>query len=498
MSREGRIVLCLGALYLASRLFGLTRLPLFLDETQHIRWAVDIASGEKLLRPWNYGKGLSVFLNALVFPWAFDRYLWASRALTVAFGALSLFAGIAAGRRLFDGATGLVFGLLCVACPFALFHDRLALTDPPMAAFAALALLLTVRLHDDPRPGPALLLALALVAAVLTKATALLVAVIPLAGLLLLGPIEKRRTRAFVLALAASAALLFWPILRFFATTSTVRLGMDRREADLATRLGTNLPMALSWLLTYLTLPLALLALAGLLLDLRERPRPALFLSVLVVAPVLAFAAVSTQWYPRYLVVVIVPALLLAARGLVRLQERVPRWAQVLLFVAALVPALRLDRDILLDPSRAALPDIDRGQFVLDWPSGYGTDGTLAFVREELRHHPKGLTVVAHVHSRRTTWLALGLEFAREPRVELRDLDLTQAQNLDLLAAWAHTRPTLLMVSPVGPARTRPEPLTWAHLGGLVLRSCKPDGALCDEVYRLDPPYEETGPPPTR
>ena len=112
----------------------------------------------------------------------------------------------------------------------------------------------------------------------------------------------------------------------------------------------------------------------------------------------------------------------------------------------------------------------------------------MAFVREELRHHPHGLTVVAHVHARRTTWLALGLEFAREPRVDLRDLDLTQPPNLDLLAAWAHARPTLLVLSPVGPARERPEPLTWAHLGGLVLRSCKPDGALCDEVYRLDPP----------
>ena len=485
----------LGALYLGSRCFGLTTLPAFLDETTHIRWAVEIASGEKLTRPWNYGKGLSVFLNALLFPWAFEHYLWASRALTVAFGGLSLLAGIAAGRRLFGPRTGFVFGLLYVACPFALFYDRLALTDPPMAAFATVALLLTVRLHDDPRPGRALLVSLALVAAVLTKATALLVVVIPLAGLLLLGRLEGRRVRAFVLAVLAAAGLLFWPVLRFFATTATVRLGMGHRDADLATRLATNVPMALSWLLTYLTLPVVLLALAGLLLDGRERPRPVLFLSTLVLLPVLAFAAVSTLWFPRYLVFVIVPALLLAARGLVRLQQHVPRWAHAFLFVSALAPALRLDRDILLEPSRAVLPDIDRAQFVLGWPSGYGTDGTVAFVREELRHHPGGLTVVVHVHSRRTTWLALGLEFAREPRVELRDLDLTQAQNLDLLAAWAHTRPTLLVVSPVGPARAQPEPVTWAHLGALVLRSCKPQGALCDEVYRLDS-FREEAPPP--
>lgn len=495
MSRGGRLALVTGALYVASRLFGLTTLPAFLDETAHVRWAVEIASGEKLLRPWNYGKGLSVFLNALLFPWAFDHYLWASRALAVTFGAVSLLVGIAIARRLFDPGTGYAFGVLYLVCPFALFYDRLVLTDPPMATFAALALLLTVRLHEAPGPGRALLLALALAAAVLTKATAMLVAVIPLAGLLVLGRWDGRRVRAFALALAAAATLLFYPVLRFFATTPTVRLGVGHRNLDLATRLATNLGEALGWLTGYWTLPLTLLALAGLLLGIRGKTRPVLLLGVLVVTPVVAFAAVSTLWFPRYLVFVTVPALLLAARGLVSLAESVSRWAKVLLLVGALAPALSFDRDILLDPARAALPDIDRAQFVLGWPSGYGTEDTVAFVREELRHHPRGLTVVAHVHSRRTTWLALGLEFAQEPKVDLRDLDLTQAQNLDLLAAWAHARPTLLVVSPVGPARARPEPMTWAHLGTLALRTYKPDGALCDEVYRLDAPAPEARPP---
>jgi hypothetical protein len=117
----------------------------------------------------------------------------------------------------------------------------------------------------------------------------------------------------------------------------------------------------------------------------------------------------------------------------------------------------------------------------------------VAFVHEELRRHPSGLTVVVHVHSRRTTWLALGLEFAREPRVELRDLDLLRPESLDLLSGWAHARPTLLVVSPVGPARRRPPPRTWKHLGDLVLRSCKPRGGGCDLVYRLDVPRR---PPP--
>jgi hypothetical protein len=47
-------------------------------------------------------------------------------------------------------------------------------------------------------------------------------------------------------------------------------------------------------------------------------------------------------------------------------------------------------------------------------------------------------------------------------------------------------RPTVVVVSPVGPARQPPPPEGWAHLGGLAARFCKPDGELCDDVYRLD------------
>ena len=459
---------------------------MFLDETTHIRWAVAIAEGEKLWRPWNYGKGLSVFLNALLFPWAFDHYLWASRALTVTLGALSLGAGILVARRLSDAATAIVFGALYVACPYALFYDRLALTDPPMAAIATFVLLFSVRLSEEPRAQSALLLALALVLAVLTKATALLVALTPLTALLVLRPPERRRVTVFASALLLAAAVLFWPLLRFFSTTATVRLGIEYREASLPSRLATNLPDAASWLGTYLTWPLILLLLAGLAVSIQQRWRPGLLLALLVVGPCLAFSAVSTLWFPRYLVFVIVPALILAAHAFVALTPRLPPLARAALLLLMLVPALRLDRDLLADPANAGLASIDRDQFVLGWPSGYGTEGTIAFVREELRHHPSGLTVVAHVHSRRTTWLALGLEFAQEPRVDLRDLDLTRSSNLDLLAAWAHARPTLLVVSPVGPAHRRPEPLTWGHLGQLVLRSCKPDGGRCDAIYRLD------------
>jgi hypothetical protein len=159
-------------------------------------------------------------------------------------------------------------------------------------------------------------------------------------------------------------------------------------------------------------------------------------------------------------------------------------------------PALRVDWALWTDPPRAALPDVEREQFVFGWPSGYASRETVAFVRQELGREADGLLVVDHTHSRRTTWHALGLAFAKEPRVELRDLDLADPRALRLLAEWARARPTLVVVSPVGPAWPPPPPGGWSHLGGQVARFCKPNGALCDDVYRLypTPPTWGSGP----
>ena len=88
--------------YLATRLAALTVLPIFFDETGHIRWAIWISQGQKIEKPWQYGKGLPIFASALLFPWARDHYLWASRALTVLFGAGTLAGAILLGRALAD------------------------------------------------------------------------------------------------------------------------------------------------------------------------------------------------------------------------------------------------------------------------------------------------------------------------------------------------------------------------------------------------------------
>jgi hypothetical protein len=160
--------------------------------------------------------------------------------------------------------------------------------------------------------------------------------------------------------------------------------------------------------------------------------------------------------------------------------------------VLALVPAVKADVWLWTDPSRAPMPDLERLQFVDGWPSGYGVGDTVQFVRDELARHPGGLTVVVNSHAHLTTRVALGVAFRRARALRFEDLPLERVDVLPLLETWARERPTLVVVSPVPEGHTRPSPGPWAPLGAtLAIETRKPNGDLCDQVYRLAPPPRE-------
>ena len=110
------------AAYFATRLYGLTLLPIFIDETDQLRRALWVGEGEKLFKAWNRGKGLGVWITAAALPWTSDP-LWAGRAAMVALGAVTLWACHQIASRTFGPGAGLVAAALYILCPFTLMYD---------------------------------------------------------------------------------------------------------------------------------------------------------------------------------------------------------------------------------------------------------------------------------------------------------------------------------------------------------------------------------------
>lgn len=501
---RARVRAALLALYLVARLRGLMLLPIFLDETLHVRWALLLAEGERSWdATWKWGRALTIWLGALATPWASD-VLRANRLVSVALGAVTLWAAFEIARRLFGPRAAVLAGLFYALCPFTLFHDRVALTEAGLAAFSALALLCGIRVAESGSRAAAVLAGLALVGAVLVKAIGLLALPVPALAVLVLGPV-RGRLAPLGLAYAVGLPPSLWAFRRFAATENAQHMAelFTGGGGALAARLAGALAEGAGWLWGWCTPPLVALALAGAALALLRRDRRGLLLGLLSAYPLVAFSVALTWRMPRYLLPAAVPLLVLAAAALdelaSRLAARVGRrdparvapWLTAAAAVLVLLPALRFDRLLWTDPSRAPMPEADRFQYVLGWPSGYGVRDTERLVREELARHPQGVTVVVHANrfqNLRATPYALSLAFAREPRVSFEDWNFAEPSLVPALERWAAAGPTLLVVPRADPGAPAPDPAGWAPLATLVARTTKPDGRPCDDVYRLCPP----------
>jgi dolichyl-phosphate-mannose-protein mannosyltransferase len=501
---SGRLRAALVALYLFTRLRGLGLLPIFLDETLHVRWALLVSQGDKPWdATWKWGRALTIWLGALVSPWA-DDLLLANRLVSVAIGAATLLATVEIARRLLGSREALVAGLFYVLCPFTLFYDRMALTEAGLSAAFALTLLFSIRIAESGRSLDAALAGLMLALAVLVKAIGVIVLPIPLAALVVLGRL-RARWKPLVLAYAVGLPPVAVALRLFVASENAQHMAQlfTGGGGAFAAQLAQNLAEGAGWLWIWWTPPLVALAGVGAAVALWQRDRKSLLLALLALYPLVAFSALLTWRMPRYLLPASAALLVLAAGALLRLWSwaagrlpaGTPRVARegllAIAVVLVLLPSLRLDRVLWTDPSRAAMPGPDRFQYVVGWPSGYGVRDTERLVRQELERHPAGVTVVVHANRHqnlRMTPLTLGLDFAREPRVRLEDWDFADPTALQAFERWAAGGPTLLVVPRADPSAPAPPASAWRHLATLVARTTKPDGQPCDDVYRLCPP----------
>ena len=100
--------------------------------------------------------------------------------------------------------------------------------------------------------------------------------------------------------------------------------------------------------------------------------------------PFLVLAAFGLILYPRFILFMTFPLLIILAFGLGQLEIRSIRSIVVYLLLAAY--AAYFSFQIIFNPVFAPLPGADRGQFIDDWPAGYGINEIVAFLRQETQN----------------------------------------------------------------------------------------------------------------
>ncbi len=213
--------------YLVSRLWDLGSLPPFIDELVHIDTGKSARGGN-----WTAGLGQWKWLSMQVyglFLQLTDQWPWV-RLLNVFTGLGVLCTTFAIGVTL--GSIRLAFwsALVYAAIPYALFFDRLALTDSMQALCLAIILLLSIRLSQRRSNRDAVALGVVLSLAPMFKPSGFVFAALPLFVVLVLAKDEPlwRRPGNLWLAYAIFVPAAAWFRLSFLPPMhSGVILGPD-------------------------------------------------------------------------------------------------------------------------------------------------------------------------------------------------------------------------------------------------------------------------------
>ncbi|CAI2716901.1 ArnT family glycosyltransferase [Nitrospina watsonii] len=409
--KEILALITLTALYAVTRLHDLTRLPMFSDEAIYIHWAQIILSDpDQLLIPLTDGKQpLFMWLNVVTLA-LFEDPLVAGRMVSVLAGWASMWGVYLIGRDLFRRRVGAVAALLYALIPYTLFFDRLALTDSLLTAFGVWSLRWALHIALETREPVTAFRVLGVLwgLALWTKASALLLLPVPVL-IFLFWQVHKRPGFWMQLGVAVAIPLLMNLFIHYLGPAVRVpgrlpflhHLGYFIPVEDLV-RFPVmiwlrNLWVTHEFFATYMTAPLAVLFVVGLVPLIRHKDRRELALWSAFFFPALGIVLVAQGFFSRYFLPMIPAVLLIVAVTADRLAVSIPKRLQArasgspalqtgvlaVLVLSLSAAAAVWDAKLLRDPKTAPLHELDRLLYVEGMNSGYGVKEAAQYLKAE-------------------------------------------------------------------------------------------------------------------
>ena len=394
------VVVITAALFFFTRLYHLTILPIFTDEAIYIRWSqigsrdaswrfISLVDGKQPMFTWI----LMVVLRFIKDP------LVAGRLVSVFAGAVSMVGIWLLSFELFkDKRVSFLTTLIYLLSPFTLMYDRLALYDSLVASFSIWNLYLAILLVRYVRLDIALIFGMALGAGMLNKSSGFLSLYMVPATLILFDWKKKKCFVRFmrwlglvvvsaVLSGAIYSVLRLSPLYHMIVLKDAVFVYPFKEWLTHPFNfLQGNLHGLFDWLIHYLTWPVFIISLLPLVVfwkHIKEK----LLLYGWWFAPMFALAMFGKVLYPRFVLFMSMPLLILAAVGITEITNRVHNKIIVIgICVLLFYQCVYTDYFILMDPKVAPIPKADRGQMIDDWPSGWGVKEVNAFITEQAKH----------------------------------------------------------------------------------------------------------------
>jgi 4-amino-4-deoxy-L-arabinose transferase-like glycosyltransferase len=389
--------------YALTRLTNLANLPIFTDEAIYIRWSqigaqdanwrfISLTDGKQPMFTW-----VTMMLLRLV-P---GDPLFSGRLTSVLAGLGTMIGIWLLSYELFRRrSVAWVSAFVYLISPFTLWYDRFAIYDSMVAMFSVWSLYLAVGLVRKLTLDRALILGMVLGAGMLNKTSGFLsLYLLPFTLLLFDWGAHDRMKRLVkwigLAVIAAAISQLFYSVLRlspFFyiiAQKDNVFVFSIGEWLSQPFRFfAGNLRGMSDWVRTYMTLPLFVAALIPLFTR-WPKALERLLLYAWFSAPFVLLANFGKVLYPRFVLFMTLPLLVVAAESATRMLQGTKRfWIRVALIVLLFIPSIAISYKIITDPLHAPIPISDRSQYVEDWPSGWGVPEVVSYIDAKAKEGP--------------------------------------------------------------------------------------------------------------
>lgn len=390
-------------LFVAFRIFDLTRIPVFVDEAIYIRWSqimrnepslrfLPLSDGKQPLFMWATMPSLKIFSDPLV----------AGRMVSFFAGAICL-AGLAFLTFVLTASPTLaaISALIYSVLPFSVFFDRLALADSLLASLGIWSLVFGVLIVKKARLDLAILLGIVIGLGLLTKSPAIFFYLWQIILVVFLFDFRSKGLKGRVIKLLGSALVIF-----IFSQViyNILRLGpnfhlIGSRNQDYVFSLAEvlkhplnpllgNLKTTFTWLWFLVTPPLLLVSLISLL---GRHKKIALIYFLVSLSALFAQAAIAKVYTSRYILFATLPLIIPISIGIWEVGERLKRhWLVLLVFL--LWPVI-LSPVIVTTPEKANLPFDMRSGYLEDWTAGWGQREVAAYLIDRANRGEKSIVV---------------------------------------------------------------------------------------------------------
>lgn len=423
------IIFLLAILFLLTRLYNLTQLPIFNDEANYIYWAKNIAEtnaqwffiltdGKPPLPHW----AMVFFLKLL--PGQF--FLLAGRLPSVLAGLLGALGLYFLTLELFNKKkAALICVLLYILCPFVLFNDRMALFDPYLNCSLVWTVFFFFKASKSSKRFDFLLWSTLQGIALLSKPTAIIYwALLPVCYLILnfekliadWKSILKRAIAVMIISeiihnalIAISKGYLFYITRPFGYVGVSKVVGVEARLQLFI----ENLTNSINWLTSYYTWPIFIIGIISFIFLIAKKSKIGVILGFLWLGPILILSLFGAFYFSRYILFT-TPYFFIPLGYSIFLLTKKSSWKVSLALISLLLfLPVRFNFQLLSNFEKAPLPEIDKWQYFTGYPSSSGFEpiyneidkklmksSVLLLVQGGLSHFPNAFKLRYYENSR--------------------------------------------------------------------------------------------------